>query len=54
MDVRDELDALEARRSRVYGPARLGRGAALAMWLLRAYVVGMSVLIAIGFVRQLR
>ena len=49
-DVTHELEALEARAQRTYGPARLGRGARWLMWLLRAYVVAMLAVVVYGFV----
>ena len=48
----DELWALEQRALRVYGPARLSRGAGGLMWLLRVYVVAMLTLVVFAFTRQ--
>jgi hypothetical protein len=49
----DELEELEERARRVYGPARLSRGARTLMWMLRIYVVGMLALVVFAFTRQL-
>jgi hypothetical protein len=48
-----ELWELEQRALRVYGPARLSRGARALMWLLRIYVVAMLALVVFAFTRQL-
>ena len=48
----DELWELEQRALRVYGPARLSRGARALMWLLRVYVVAMLALVVFAFTRQ--
>ena len=49
----DELEELEGRARRVYGPARLSCGAQALMWMLRVYVVGMLALVVFAFTRQL-
>gem|GEM_PF-4405239 len=49
----DELEELEQRARRVYGPARLSRGAQALMWMLRVYVIGMLALVVFAFTRQL-
>lgn len=49
----DEICELEQRALRVYGPARLSRGARTIMWLLRIYVVAMLALVVFAFTRQL-
>lgn len=49
-----ELSEWEQRAQRLYGPARLSRGARALMWLLRVYVVAMLALVIFGFARQLR
>ncbi len=49
----DELEELEHRARRVYGPARLGTTAKIIMWLLRVYVVAMLGLVVFAFIRQL-
>lgn len=49
----DELEELEERARRVYGPARLSRRATTLMWLLRFYVVGMLALVVVAFMRHL-
>jgi hypothetical protein len=51
MDIAKELEDLESRSHRVYGPARLGRGARLLLWVLRVYVVAMLGIVVYGFVR---
>ncbi len=50
MDIDRELEDLESRARRVYGPARLGRAARWLMWLLRVYVVAMLAVVVYGFV----
>ncbi len=48
-----ELEALEERARRVYGPARLSVGATAILWILRCYVVGMLALMVFAFTRRL-
>jgi len=50
-EIRQELDDLEARAHRVYGPARLGQGARWLLWLLRVYVAAMLAVVVYGFVK---
>ncbi len=52
-DGAGELEELERRALRVFGPARLSRAARLLMWLLRIYVVAMLALVVFAFTRQL-
>jgi hypothetical protein len=54
MNELHELDDLEAKARRVYGPARLSGGTRLVLWLLRVYVVGMLAVVVAGFAHQLR